>query len=60
MTGIWQSINTMSYQLDSSRSRVGAYDYVLKPLDVPKLKTLIESALKQRATCGRSSATSPC
>jgi nitrogen regulation protein NR(I) len=24
----------------------GAYDYVLKPLDVPKLKALIESALK--------------
>ena len=26
--------------------KLGAYDYVLKPLDVPKLKALIESALK--------------
>jgi two-component system nitrogen regulation response regulator GlnG len=26
--------------------KLGAYDYVLKPLDVPKLKTLIASALK--------------
>jgi two-component system nitrogen regulation response regulator GlnG len=26
--------------------KLGAYDYVLKPLDVPKLKTLVESALK--------------
>ncbi|HUJ72779.1 MAG TPA: sigma-54 dependent transcriptional regulator, partial [Verrucomicrobiae bacterium] len=26
--------------------KLGAYDYVLKPLEVPKLKTLIDSALK--------------
>src|SRR5277367_5977265 len=26
--------------------KLGAYDYVLKPLEVPKLKALIESALK--------------
>jgi two-component system nitrogen regulation response regulator GlnG len=26
--------------------KLGAYDYVLKPLDVPKLKALIDSALK--------------
>jgi nitrogen regulation protein NR(I) len=26
--------------------KLGAYDYVLKPLEVPKLKSLIESALK--------------
>jgi nitrogen regulation protein NR(I) len=26
--------------------KLGAYDYVLKPLDVPKLKTLIDKALK--------------
>jgi nitrogen regulation protein NR(I) len=26
--------------------KLGAYDYVLKPLEVPKLKTLIEAALK--------------
>src|SRR5882724_3117099 len=26
--------------------KLGAYDYVLKPLDVPKLKTLVAAALK--------------
>src|SRR2546430_2041260 len=26
--------------------KLGAYDYVLKPLDVPKLKALIDAALK--------------
>jgi DNA-binding NtrC family response regulator len=40
--------------------KLGAYDYLLKPFDVPKLKEIVATRSRPRATCGRWFRTSRC